>query len=74
VLRVGTAVAMKVRDLFPASYRWRLGLHKRSAKRHEVPCHPGLEQNLKGLDYGGESLGIKRSRCSAGHEPGRLLR
>ena len=52
---------MKVRDLFPASYVLAARIEQKVGKRHEVPCNPSLEQNPSGLDYGGESLGIKRS-------------
>jgi integrase/recombinase XerD len=45
--RVGAAVAMTVGDLFQHRKRWWLRLHEKGGKRHEVPCHPQLEEYLK---------------------------
>jgi integrase/recombinase XerD len=46
--RVGAAVTMKVGDYFQHRKRWWLRLHEKGGKRHEVPCHPSLEQYLNG--------------------------
>jgi integrase/recombinase XerD len=44
--RVGAAVTMKVGDYFQHRRRWWLRLHEKGGKRHEVPCHPSLEEYL----------------------------
>jgi integrase/recombinase XerD len=44
--RVGAAVAMKGGDLFQHRKRLWLRLHEKGGKRHEVPCHPELEDYL----------------------------
>jgi integrase len=37
---------MKVGDYFRHRKRWWLGLHEKGGRRHEVPCHPTLEEYL----------------------------
>ncbi len=44
--RVGATVTMKVGDYFQHRQRWWLRLHEKGGKRHEVPCHPSLEEFL----------------------------
>jgi integrase len=44
--RVGAAVSMRVGDLFQHRKRLWLRLHEKGGKRHEVPCHPILENYL----------------------------
>jgi site-specific recombinase XerD len=44
--RVGAAVTLKVGDYFQHRKRWWLRLHEKGGKRHEVPCHPSLEEFL----------------------------
>jgi site-specific recombinase XerD len=44
--RVGAAIGMKVGDYFQHRKRWWLRLHEKGGKRHEVPCHPNLEEYL----------------------------
>jgi integrase/recombinase XerD len=44
--RVGAAITMKVGDYFQHRKRWWLRLHEKGGKRHEVPCHPSLEEYL----------------------------
>ena len=44
--RVGAAVAMRVEDYFQQGKRSWLRLHEKGGKRHEVPCHPNLEDYL----------------------------
>ena len=44
--RVGATVTMKVGDYFQHRQRWWLRLHEKGGKRHEVPCHPQLEEYL----------------------------
>jgi site-specific recombinase XerD len=44
--RVGAAVTMKVGDYFQLRKRWWLRLHEKGGKRHDVPCHPNLEEYL----------------------------
>ena len=43
---VGTAVTMKIGDYFQHRKRRWLCLHEKGSKRHEVPCHPSLEEYL----------------------------
>ena len=42
--RVGATITMKVGDYFQHRKRWWLRLHEKGGKRHEVPCHPSLEE------------------------------
>ncbi len=44
--RVGATVAMRVGDYFQHRKRLWLRLHEKGGKRHEVPCHPSLEEFL----------------------------
>jgi integrase/recombinase XerD len=44
--RVGAVVTMKAGDYFQHRQRWWLRLHEKGGKRHEVPCHPSLEEYL----------------------------
>src|SRR6266849_1352570 len=44
--RVGAAVTMKAGDYFQHRKRLWLRLHEKGGKRHEVPCHPSLEEFL----------------------------
>ncbi len=44
--RVGATVTMKVGDYFQHRKGWWLRLHEKGGKRHEVPCHPNLEEYL----------------------------
>jgi integrase len=44
--RIGAALSMKVEDYYPQGKRWRLRLHEKGGKRHEVPCHHTLEEYL----------------------------
>jgi site-specific recombinase XerD len=44
--RVGATVTMRVRDYFQHRKRLWLRLHEKGGKRHEVPCHPSLEEFL----------------------------
>jgi integrase/recombinase XerD len=46
--RVGATITMKVGDYFQHRKRWWLRLHEKGGKRHEVPCHPSLEEYLNG--------------------------
>src|SRR5260370_18308077 len=46
--RVGATVTMKVGDYFQHRQRWWLRLYEKGGKRHEVPCHPQLEEYLQG--------------------------
>jgi site-specific recombinase XerD len=45
--RVGAVVTMKVGDVFEHRKHCWLRLHEKGGKRHEVPCHPQLEEYLK---------------------------
>jgi integrase/recombinase XerD len=45
--RVGAVVTMKVGDVFEHRKRRWFRLHEKRGKRHEVPCHPRLEEYLK---------------------------
>jgi integrase/recombinase XerD len=44
--RVGATITMKVGDYFQHRKRWWLRLHEKGGKRHEVPCHPSLEESI----------------------------
>ena len=44
--RVSAVVSMKVQDYFASGKRWRVRLHEKGGKLHEVPAHPKLEQYL----------------------------
>lgn len=44
--RVGAALAMKVEDYYPAGKRWKLRLHEKGGKDHDVPVHHVLEEYL----------------------------
>src|ERR1700746_752227 len=44
--RVGATITMKVGDYFQHRKRWWLRLHEKVGKRHEVPCHPSLEESI----------------------------
>ncbi len=44
--RVGAVVTMRVGDYFQHRKRLWLRLHEKGGKRHEVPCHPTLEEYL----------------------------
>jgi site-specific recombinase XerD len=44
--RIGTVIAMKVEDYYPAGKRWWVRLHEKGGKRHEMPAHHKLEQFL----------------------------
>jgi integrase len=57
--RVGAAVTMKVGDYFQHRKRWWLRLHEKGGKRHEVPCHPSLEEYLDAWIAG---AGITRAK------------
>ena len=47
------AVTMKAGDYFQHRKRWWLRLHEKGGKRHEVPCHPSLEEIPERLDQRG---------------------
>lgn len=59
--RVSAVVGMKVEDYFPKGKRWRLRLHEKGGKLHEVPAHHKLEQYL---DEYIEAAGVRDSRKS----------
>lgn len=44
--RVGAAVAMRVRDYYPQGKRWKVRLHEKGGKLHQVVCHHLLEEYL----------------------------
>ena len=44
--RVEAAVAMNVEDYFPNGKRWRVRLHEKGGKHHEMVCHHKLEEFL----------------------------
>src|SRR3546814_13025527 len=47
--RIGAALAMRVEDVFVQNRRLWVRLHEKGGKRHEMPCHPNLENYL--ADY-----------------------
>ena len=44
--RIGAALKMKVEDLRPQGSAWRLRLHEKGGKHHEMPCHHALAEAL----------------------------
>jgi integrase/recombinase XerD len=44
--RITAALTMKVEDLRPQGVRWRLRLHEKGGKHHEMPCHHALAEEL----------------------------
>ena len=44
--RIGAALKMKVEDLQPKGSAWRLRLHEKGGKHHEMPCHHSLAEAL----------------------------
>jgi site-specific recombinase XerD len=44
--RIGAALKMKVEDLQPRGSAWRLRLHEKGGKHHEMPCHHSLAEAL----------------------------
>jgi integrase len=59
--RVSAVVSMKVEDYFPKGKRWRIRLHEKGGKLHEVPAHHKLEQYL---DEYIEAAGLRNARKS----------
>lgn len=46
VARVGAATLMQVRDFYPQGRRWKVRLHEKGGKLHEVWAHHNLEEYL----------------------------
>jgi site-specific recombinase XerD len=44
--RITAALTMKVEDLRPQGAGWRLRLHEKGGKHHEMPCHHALSEAL----------------------------
>jgi site-specific recombinase XerD len=44
--RIGAALKMKMEDLHPKGSAWRLRLHEKGGKHHEMPCHHALAEAL----------------------------
>jgi integrase len=44
--RIAAALKMKVQDLRPLGAGWRLRLHEKGGKHHEMPCHHALAEAL----------------------------
>ncbi len=44
--RIGAALKMKMEDLQPKGSAWRLRLHEKGGKHHEMPCHHALAEAL----------------------------
>ena len=44
--RITAALKMKVEDLQPKGSGWRLRLHEKGGKHHEMPCHHSLAEAL----------------------------
>jgi len=59
--RVSAVVSMKVEDYFPKGKRWRVRLHEKGGKLHEVPAHHKLERYL---DEYIEAAGLRDARKS----------
>ena len=61
VARVGAVTAMQVKDFYPQGRRWKVRLHEKGGKLHEVWCHHNLEQYLH--DYI-EAAGIAEDKAA----------
>jgi integrase len=61
--RIGAALKMKVEDLRPKSSAWRLRLHEKGGKHHEMPCHHSLAEALHAYIA---AAGIRRRATAAG--------
>jgi integrase/recombinase XerD len=46
VARVGAVTTMQVKDFYPQGRRWKVRLHEKGSKLHEVWCHHNLEEHL----------------------------
>jgi len=44
--RIGAVLGMRVEDYYPNGKRWRIRLHEKGGKFHEVPAHHTLEEYL----------------------------
>ena len=44
--RITAALKMKVEDLRPQGAGWRVRLHEKGGKQHEMPCHHALAEGL----------------------------
>jgi site-specific recombinase XerC len=44
--RISAVLGMRVEDYYPQGKRWRVRLHKKGGKRHEMPAHHNLEAYL----------------------------
>jgi len=60
--RVSAVVGMKVEDYYPQGKRWKLRLHEKGGKFHEVPAHHLAEEYL---DAYLDAAGIREDRKSA---------
>jgi integrase len=74
--RINAALKMRVEDLRPQGAGWRLRLHEKGGKRHEMPCHHALAEELcayiNAAGIGDEPKGYL-FRTSPGHSGSVLL-
>ena len=65
---IGAIVGMRVDDYYPQGKRWRVRLHEKGGKRHEMPAHHKLETYVdEYLDAAGirpRLRGLRSARCS----------
>jgi integrase/recombinase XerD len=59
--RVGAAVTMRIGDYFEHRQRLWLRLHEKGGKRHEVPCHPSLQDYLDAYIRAADIAGDKKA-------------
>lgn len=52
--RIGAALAMEVRDVFPKNHRLWVRLHEKGGKVHDMPCHHTLEAYLRAYIEAGD--------------------
>ncbi len=65
---------MKVGDYFQHRKDWWLRLHEKGGKRHEVPCHPNLEEFLNAWIVAAGIGRDKKGRFSRSMSKGDQLR
>jgi site-specific recombinase XerC len=63
--RITAALKMKVEDLRPQGAGWRVRLHEKGSKEHEMPCHHALAEACTLTSPPPASPKIARVGCSA---------
>jgi hypothetical protein len=63
--RTTAARRMKVEDLWPQAAGWRVRLHEKGGRQHEMPCHHALAEALHAYIAAAGIAGTARAGCSA---------